>query len=215
MARLDIPWQKTQEIAPKGVVTGEAAEATEAAAKSVAERPMWIFVTGDASDDTMRKLEDVVFKNEKVGIAAKLFRCVKMAEVDAAADRVVKSAGRGTPRMVFLRRDYTVHTVLDAGKMSASSILKAMKALSAQTYENNFDTLLKEYAGLLNELDRLDSVRKKLETDKARLEGDKNPAKLKKYERDLKEFEDQSNAWNASEQKLLAFRAKGEKSPEA
>jgi len=204
-----------QTVAPQGVVTGEEAAQTEASSNPLSEKPMWVFVTGDSTADEMRKLEDVVFKNEKVGVGAKFFRCVKVSEVDASEDRILKAAGRGTPRMVFLRRDYTVHSVLDASKMSAGNLLKVMKALSTQTYENDFDTMLKEYAKLLNELDRLDSVRKNVEAAKERLVGKTDPAKVKKLDRDQKEYDDAMNAWTENEKKLLTFTNKGEKSPQA
>jgi hypothetical protein len=176
---------------------------------------MWVFVAGSPTSEEMRKLEDVVFKNEKIGIGAKFFRCVKVDEIDAAADRILKAAGRGTPRMVFLRRDYTVHSVLGADKLSAGNLLKTMKSIVGETYNENLDDVLKEYAKLLNELDRLDSVRKNLETAKARLQGKSDPARAKKYEKDQKEYDDAVNAWNENEKKLLAFTFKGAKSPEA
>ena len=38
-----------------------------------------------------------------------------------------------------------------------------MQSLVSATYENNFDKTIHEYSKLLNELDRLDSVRKRLD----------------------------------------------------
>ena len=217
MARLTIEWKAKTEIAPQALTTGESAEATEEkAAAQVSERPIWIFIpSGDPENSEMRKLEDVVFKNEDIGVGAKFFECIRVTEADAARDRVLKDAGRSTPRMVFLRPDYTVHGVIEGKELSASKLLKAMKPLVAATFDNNFDTVTKEYKKLLNEIDRLDSVRQRIDDQRARLQGKADAAAQRKLEADVKEYEADSSAVAEKEQKLLALKRKGEKRPDA
>jgi len=200
-----------QEVAPKAVVTGEEADETaKTDAALVADKPLWIFVTdSDATSDGMRKLEEIVFKNEDVGVGAKFFKCVRVTEADAARDRILKDAGRGTPRMIFLRRDYTIHSVVD--NLKASAVLKAMKSLVAFTYESNFDRMTRDYKKLLNELDRLDSVRQRLDDLKLRVDQKGDASSRKKLESEQKEYDAEVTAWNAAESKLLALRRKGDK----
>ncbi len=205
------------EVAPKALVTGESAEATEQVeANQVSDKPLFVFITdSDATSDLMRKLEDIAFKNEDVGVGSKFFRCVRMTEADAARDRILKDAGRGTPRLVFMRRDYTVHTVIDGRDLKASAILKGMKALVSLTYENNFDRMTRDYKKLLNELDRLDSVRQRLDDLKIRVQEKGDASSQKKLESEQKEYDSEVADWNAREGKLLLLRRKGEKDPEA
>jgi ABC-type phosphate transport system auxiliary subunit len=169
----------------------------------------------DPSNDEMRKLEDVVFKNEDVGVGAKFFECIRVNEQDAGRDRVLANAGRSTPRMVFLRPDYTVHSVIEGKELSASKILKAMKPLVGEAYVNNFDKVTKEYKKLLNELDRLEGVKQRIEDSRLRLQGKSDPSAQRKLDAEVKEYEAEMAAWTAKEQKLLDLRKKGEKTPDA
>jgi hypothetical protein len=213
LARLGIDWKTQNTVAVQAAETGDESEAAAPAkptAALFAERPMWVFVMADdATNATMRKLEDVVFKNEDVGVGSKFLACIKVSEADASRDRILKEAGRGTPRMILLRRDYSVHSVLNSDQMSAGKLLKVMKSLVGENYKSSFDGVVSEYKKLLNELDRLDSVRTNLETKRQKADG---PADLKKIERDQQEYEKDMAAWTEKEQKLLQFQKKGEKS---
>lgn len=215
MAKLGIDWKGQDHVAVKAAAT-ESEEGDSAAAQPVkggsalvAERPMWVFVTADdPTNEKMRKLEDNIFKNEDVGVGSKFFHCIKISEADAARDRILKEAGRGTPRLLFLRRDYTVASVLNADQLTAGKVLKGMKSLVAENYKNSFDSVVSEYKKMLNELDRLDSVRTNLEAKRQKAD---NASEQKKLERDQAEYEKDMAAWNEKEQKLLQLQKKGEK----
>ena len=69
--------------------------ATVIAAAMRAEKPMMIYVTSDdATDGTTRKLEEVVFKGEKLAIGTKFFDCYKISVADAL-QAVVDRSGAG------------------------------------------------------------------------------------------------------------------------
>ncbi|MHC4817025.1 MAG: hypothetical protein ACYTF8_03040, partial [Planctomycetota bacterium] len=117
-----------------------------------ATRPMIVYVpSDDPTDKTTRKLEQVVFKNEKLGVGAKFFDTIKVSAGDALQDRILMTKTR-VPRMVFLKRDYSVHAVLQQRQLSPGKIIKAMKSLVKKEYENSFDQMVKDYIKLLNEL---------------------------------------------------------------
>ena len=179
---------------------------------------MLVYVTSDdAADDDTRKLEDICFKDERVAIGSKFFRCVKVTAAAAAEDRLLKQNGKSTPRLLLVTRNYDVVAVLEGRKLSASKINKAMSKACSSEYKTSFGSMLSKYAKLLNELDRLDDVRTKLAADEARLaeDGKKSKSKLKKFEKAKAEYDKDMAAWTAAEKKLLEFKLKPLKRPSA
>jgi hypothetical protein len=212
MARLTISWQSVNTVSPKAASTvGETDEQTEeakpAASSSMrAERPMMVFIMADdPTEKTMRKLEDVVFKDERVCIGAKFFKCVKITEGDALQDRILRETGKHAPRVVMVNCDYSVCTKLEGRSISASRLGKAMKKTVKKDYTNNYDKLLKAYAKLLNEFDRLEATRTKIADTEKRLRDKPSASKAKKLERTRKEYEKDHADWKEREAKLLAL----------
>ena len=172
---------------------------------------MVIFVTSDdESNSNVRKLEDISFKDERVGIGSKFFRCIKISEGDAAQDRLLKKAGKATPRLVFLKRNYEVVAVLERRSLSASKINKAMAKLAKTEYKSSYRSMLSKYAKLLNELDRLDDKRTKLAADEARYASNprKYKSKQKKFLKEKAKFDQEMDAWRKAEAALLEFKLK-------
>jgi hypothetical protein len=210
-AKLTIHWLVVTTVAPDAAATGAD---SEPAGKAEWDRPMMIYIPSDDPTDAItRKLEGVVFKNEKVAIAAKFFETLKISRKHALDDRLLASHTDPTPQIVFLRRDYTEHAALHKKQISASKLLKAMKSLVREEYVNDFDTLIRAYAKLLDELDRLESRREALEQQRKRLEEQPNAARLRKLEREEAAHEAAMDAWMEKEEKLLELRRKGEKAP--
>ena len=192
-------------------------EAESAAASQLqAEKPMLIWVqSDDPTDKVTRKLESVVFAGETVAVGTKFFDCIKVSAGDALQDRILKEEGRETPRLILMDRDYNVSKVLQGKGISGGKLLKAMKLVVRKEYTTSFDKMVRGYIKLLNDLDRLDSRRAKLADDRARLQAKPNASKEKKVERDEKKLEKDMEEWQKDEEKLLALRKKGEKSPDA
>lgn len=167
----------------------------------------------DPTDKTTRKLEQVVFKNEKLGVGAKFFDTIKVSAGDAAQDRILKTKTR-VPRMVFLARDYSVHAVLQQRQLTPGKVLKAMKSLVKKEYVNNFDKMVKDYIKLLNELDRLEGRKTQLTDTRARLAGKPNASKAKKLARLEAEYKADREAWVEKEKQILALKTKGDEPSE-
>ena len=211
MARLTISWQSVSTVSPKAATTkGEELEEQAEDANSVApssmraNRPTIIFVTADdPTHKRMRKLEDVVFKDERVCIGAKFFKCVKVTEGDALQDRILREAGKGAPRVVLMNCDYSVSSTLEGRSISASRLGKAMKKAVKKDYTNDYDKLLKSYAKLLNEFDRLEATRTKIADTEKRLRDKPSASKSRKLERMRKEYEKDQADWKERETKLL------------
>lgn len=211
MARLAINWRTATAVAPQALVTGMSEDASVKAQTMNAERPMMVYImSDDATDSDVRKLEDVVFANEKLAIGTKFFDCVKVADGNALSDRLLKETGRATPRLVFLTRTYEVSESMVGKELSAGKLIKAMSNLVRKEYEESFDDMCRDYTKLLNDLDRIESKRTKLAADRARLQEKPNASKDKKLEREEKELQEEVTKWEEAEKALLTFRSKAE-----
>jgi hypothetical protein len=216
LAKLNINWQSMSSVGPAAVTTGESAEAAPAEQQAAtADKPFMVYVMADdPTDSETRLLESVAFAKEQVGVGSKFFNAVKMTSGDAAQDRIIKEAGKSTPRIVFLDRRYKVLNVLEGNELSGGGIVKAMQQAVSKEYTTKFDALVKEYISLLNDLDRLESKREAIEDQKRRVAEKPNKSKEAKIERDEAEYKTSMEAWQAKEQKLLETRKfKGEEKP--
>jgi hypothetical protein len=221
LARLRINWRSLSEIAPQAVTTGVEENAEENADENAedskpsgmrAERPMLVYVTSDdPTDSTTRKLETVVWVDERVGLGAKLFDTIKISAADASQDRILSENGRFTPRVVLMTRDYKVTDVLQRKQISSGKVLKAMKRLAKKEYVTSFEKLVRNYTKLLNELDRLESKKTAIADQRRRLQEKPNRSREKKIARDEAEHEKAMDAWKKKEEALLKFRFKGKK----
>ena len=214
MARLKISWRSLNEIAPQAVTTGETEENAEEAKQAGmrAEKPMLVYVTSDdPTDKTTRKLEAIVFANEKVGLGAKFFDTIKVTHGDALQDRLLKEHGRFAPRLVFLTRDYAVTDVMQKKQLTAGKILKSMQKLARKEYATKFETMVRDYTKLLNELDRLESKKAALADQRRRLQEKPNKSRDKKVAREEIKHEAEMNVWKQKEDAILKFKVKGEK----
>ena len=197
-------------------MTGESQEQTAKSTSRIADKPMMVLVTDpDPTSKPMRKLEDVVFKNESLAIGTKFFTAIRISEADAARDRILAEAGKDAPRIVFLRRDYTVSGVVNKHSLKPRKITGEMRKLAKKTYVNSFDKMVKGYIKLLTKLDGLESVRQRLADKRSRLNGSTNKSALKKLDRDVKKYEKEMDKWRSDEEGLLTFKSKGAKAPKA
>ena len=216
MARLDIKWRTRTEVAPQAVLTGESQEQTARSSARIADKPMMVLVTDpDPTSKRMRKLEDVVFKNESLAIGTKFFDTIRISEADAARDRILAKAGKHAPRIVFLRRDYSVSGVVNKHSLKPRKITNEMRKIVKKTYVNSFDKMVKGYIKLLTKLDGLESVRQRLADKRSRLNGSTKKSSLKKLARDVKKYDKEMEKWRAAEESLLSFKSKGAKAPKA
>ncbi|MHC4817074.1 MAG: hypothetical protein ACYTF8_03290 [Planctomycetota bacterium] len=177
-----------------------------------AEKPMMVYVTSDdPTDKVTRKLEAVVFANEKVCLGAKFFDTIKVSAGDALQDRILSENGRYSPRLVLLTREYKVVAVLQKKQISGGKLLKAMQRVAKMEYATSFDTMVRNYTKLLNELDRLESKKSAIADQRRRLQEKPNKSRDKKIARDEAKYEAEMNEWKKKEEAVLKFRVKGEK----
>ncbi|MHC4952639.1 MAG: hypothetical protein ACYTGZ_02020 [Planctomycetota bacterium] len=177
---------------------------------------MLVYITSDdATNALTRKLEDVSFADERVGIGSKFFKCIKVTAGNAMQDRLLTNHGKSTPRIVLIKRDYTVTSVLERKNLGSGKLVKAMAKLARAEYKNSFDSMVSSYAKLLNELDRLEGKKAQIADNERRLREKPNKSKAKKIEREKAKFEKSMDKWKKAEEKLLTFKSKPLKKPAA
>ena len=209
MALLRINWDTRASVAPQAAATGDAVATDANAGSRFLERPMLVYVTSDdATNSISRKLEDVGFADERVAIGSKFFKCVKISAGNALQDRLIKANGKATPRLLFVKRDYTVMATLERKNLSGGKIVKAMAKLARSEYKNSFDSMVSSYAKLLNELDRLEGKKAQIADNERRVREKPNKSKAKKIEREKVKYDKAVAEWKAKEEKLLAFKPK-------
>ncbi len=210
-ARLKIKWRIDTGIDPGTAATDRSADVTIKRSEW-AEQPMMIYIPSDDPKAAITaKLETAVFVDERVAIGAKFFDAVKISAGHALDDRILTDYASDTPHIIFLKRDYTVYATLKGRQISASKLLKVMKALVRAEYVNDFDKMVREYAKLLNELDRLEDQNAVIEKLRNRFDADPNAARLKKLAHEEKAYDVAMEAWLEKEEKLLEFRLKPDK----
>ena len=99
---------------------------------------VWICDAGAEPD----KCEEVVFKNDKVALAAKAFRSVRVSAEDAELDPLLKGKGKETPRVLVIDTERKV-TVLEKSKLTGAVVFDAMKKVVRDTWKEDVDAKVK------------------------------------------------------------------------
>lgn len=145
------------------------------------DKPLVIFVCDEAAGcEGFDKLEEVVFKNEKVALGMKAFRTVKMNPSAAEKEPLLADAGSEIPRLVVFDNLKNKAVVVEKGKLTASGLYNAMKKVADAVYEQKLDGIVKDHLKLLTERDQLANEEKVLAEKETRLseEADKNKKDL-------------------------------------
>ena len=101
------------------------------------------------------KIQEVVFKNEKIGLAMKAFRAVKIAPEDAENDPILSGHGKGVPRLLVIDPTKEKVKVLEEDRIKVSTLYKEMKSTSNRFYKEKIDKVVKTHLKLLTERDQL------------------------------------------------------------
>jgi hypothetical protein len=128
-------------------------------------------VVNSADRAKLKKFEDVVLKNEEVGIALKLFRCIK---VDLARDKIAKSMyGNKVPRFIaYDTKGKIINELYIAGYRSKTGPLMNLLLKASRGHGKlPLKTFISKYRSFLNELDKLENKKSTLAKKKARLLG--------------------------------------------
>lgn len=187
-------------------MTGEADEKEEAAKvapKLSATKPICIYVCDNTDSDDEQKLETIVFKAEKVALAMKAYRTVRMDSTQVAGDPLLADHGKESPRLLLINPDDSKVTVLEKSKLSGSGVFNALENVSDKFYVQKLEKTVKAHLDLLTEQDQLANKEKKLNEDQARV-GQDSDAKAKK---ELDEIKDEMKAVRAELQEISKKQA--------
>jgi hypothetical protein len=153
----------------------------------VLDRPVVVLVANATGGEGFDKLEEVVFKNEKIGLAMKAFRAVRMSPEDAAADPILQGQGDQVPRLAVIDPVKEDVKVLEGSRIKVSALYAAMKSAAGRFWKERLDDLVKDHLKLLTERDQLANEIKVLQDKEGRLEGDARKLAAAKAEREAVE----------------------------
>ncbi len=152
----------------------------------------------------VKKFENVVFKNEDLGVAMKVFRRMKL---DVSRDRVARDLyGQKVPRFITFnskgRRSGDLF--LKDYRTKSSLLMKTLAKASKGHGKLPLKTFVKKYRSFLNELDQFEGKKATFAQKKTRLKaasGSRN--KLRKVEKEEALLRKSEQALLAREKKLL------------
>lgn len=113
-----------------------------------------------------------MLKDEKVALGMKGFKTVKMHPDHTELDPLLKGEGKAVPRMLIVDPTKMKVSVLEKGKLKASSLYSAMKKVSGKVYKEKLDKVVKSHLKLLTEQDQLINAKKVLDNKAGRLAGE-------------------------------------------
>jgi hypothetical protein len=163
---------------------GKAEEAKPTSALKL-DRPVCVYVCDGGDGDEQKKLESITFKAEKVGLAMKAFRTVRMDPTQVAGDPLLADQGKECPRLLLVNPLDGKVAVLEKSKLSASAVFNALEAMSDKFYVQRLEKTVKAHLELLTQQDQLANKVKQLGEAQARA-SEKDDAKAKKELAELK-----------------------------
>ena len=191
MAELSIRWETVERVSTGGetaVVTGESAKDSESeeVALKWGDQPIVVYVCDEAGCEGFDKLEEVVLKDEKVALGMKAFRTVKMHPDHADVDPITAGKGKELPRMLVIEPTKMKVTVLEKGKLKASTLFKAMEKAVGKVYKEKLKKVVNGHIKLLTEQDQHSNAIKTINAKIAREDDEKKQAKAKEELAEIK-----------------------------
>jgi hypothetical protein len=217
LAALSIKWESLPRVSPvdadKPTLTGEGVETNveEAAEpkREASDKPFIVLVGEQGGGDEMDKLENVVFKDERIAIGSRAFRAVRITPEEASNDPLLAKHGKESVRLLFISADYTKVTVLEKNKLSVGSTWDAMKATAGKFYAKSLDTTVKDMRDVMLEFDKIDAERTLLRTKEEKLKEKKgSDGDLKEVSEKLAALDERQQKNEAKEKTLWELKPK-------
>lgn len=192
----------------------DAEQAEEASLFTQLDKPTIVYVchSGGGGKD-FEKLEEIVFKDEKVGLSVKAFRRVKIRPEKLESDPILAEEGKEVPRLLVVDPIREDVKVLEKGNLKASKFVKAMERAAKKFYEERLDKVVDEHLDILTEQDQLFNEQKVLKDKEARLQEDGKSAekKLEKLRKEMAEVEEELKELKEKKEKLWKLTPRHEK----
>jgi hypothetical protein len=148
---------------------------------------VWFFDLED--EDLNRKCESTVFSNEKLGLALKRFRCVKIDVQSIAEDRLRREYASQTPAFRIIDPAGETLAVMQGPRATSLSRFRGMVSSAwRKMFTMSQDNFVRKMTDILNRLDRVNSQKTVLDSQKKRYQERGNRRKLAEVERDAEEL---------------------------
>jgi len=141
-----------------------------------------LYIYSSADGSKVLKFENALFRDEKLAVAIKPFRCLKM---DVAENAAAQSMfGKKAPRFIAFndKGKRSGQVVLSGYKTATGALLKILVKAAKGHGKVPLMSFVKKYRSFLNDLDQLESKKKILADKKARLVDSSSKGKKKKLQ---------------------------------
>ena len=196
-------------------MTGDSADEEGEAASpfSSLEKPAIVFVADPTiSLADYEKIQKVVFENEKIGLAMKAFRAIRISPDNADSDPILAEKGQGVPRLLVVDPVKEKVKVFEEKKIKVSGLYSEMKKVAGRCYKEKLDKVVKAHLKLLTERDQLSNEVTVLKEKEGKLasDGDKAEKKLEKVRKELAEVEKELDELATKEREMWQLTPKNQ-----
>ena len=164
---------------------------------------VWLYTPAD--EKALTALNSTVFQNERVGIAMKKFRCLRVNVEEIDNREIREEYLRTAPSFIFF--DPAGGPLAELSGKRATSLSNFSSALE-KVWNQSFTVSLKSYTtdvtGVLNELDKINSKVQILEQNQARIKAKPNARKQRKLKAEAEALRAEKEAVLEKEQEILA-----------
>ena len=155
----------------------------------------------------MDELEDFVLSDEKVALAFRAFRTVKMTSEAADKEPLLEKSGKAVPRLVLLDIAREKKTYVQNKQLKAKKVYAALRKTSDRFYNEKLDKIVKKHVKILIELNKLGREEVEL-IDKKEKAGDTESSKYKKLSKELDELREKQEELRKDAGNLWSLTAK-------
>ena len=137
------------------------------------------------------ELEAFVLSDEKVALAFRAFRTVKMTSEAADKEPLLKKSGKAVPRLVLLDIAREKKTYMQNKQLKAKKVYAALRKTSDRFYNEKLDKIVKKHVKILGKLDKLAREEVDLIDKKEKKAEDTESSKYKKLSKELDELREE------------------------
>lgn len=191
------------------MTTGEDAD-EDAEAERIDDTRPWAVLICDEDDScatAVDELETFVLSDEKVALAFRAFRTVKMTSESADKEPLLEKSGRAVPRLVLLDIAREKKSVMENKQLKAKKVYAALRKTSDRFYSEKLDKIVKAHIKILAEQDKLARAEVEL-IDKKENAEDTQSSKYKKLSKELDELRETQEALRKDAGDLWSLTAK-------
>lgn len=168
-----------------------------------------VYFFSAADDKAQAEFERKAFEDERVGLAARFFQCIKIC-ADDIDDKAAKAEyAASLPSVVFIGMDGKTDQVLKGPATRAEAVLAALTKTFDSDFTPGINALIERQRKILDRVDKIETALADLADEQKRAEQKSDAPRLAEIEKERAELVKEKEKILADEQKVLDIRRKG------